>query len=238
MRQEHIESKGGPFVLKNAHTAVLLDRQPLWLEAVESVLERTGARVVGKTTTPTAALESIAQHNPDLFVTGMETEPGEIDGVTCIRQACARCPGLRVIVLSSHREHVEKALQAGAGAYVFKSAHPDDLASAIRQLFGHSVYFASAEPSPSVPAPAPPAPPAALDLTGREREILQLVAEGYSNARLAKMLWVTEQTVKFHLSNVYRKLDVSNRTEASRWAQLNGLLPTKTGATDELRLVG
>ena len=62
------------------------------------------------------------------------------------------------------------------------------------------------------------------DLTRREREILQLVAEGHSNAKLAKMLWVTEQTVKFHLSNVYRKLDVSNRTEAARWAQVNGLL--------------
>jgi DNA-binding CsgD family transcriptional regulator len=55
-------------------------------------------------------------------------------------------------------------------------------------------------------------------------EILRLTAEGYSNAQMAKMLWVTEQTVKFHLSNIYRKLDVSNRTEASRWAQLNGML--------------
>ena len=62
------------------------------------------------------------------------------------------------------------------------------------------------------------------DLTRRELEILQLVAEGHSNTQLAKMLWVTEQTVKFHLSNVYRKLDVANRTEASRWAQLHGLL--------------
>ncbi len=62
------------------------------------------------------------------------------------------------------------------------------------------------------------------DLTRRELEILQFVAEGHSNTQLAKMLWVTEQTVKFHLSNVYRKLHVANRTEASRWAQLNGLL--------------
>jgi DNA-binding NarL/FixJ family response regulator len=63
-----------------------------------------------------------------------------------------------------------------------------------------------------------------VDLTRRELEILQLVAEGHSNAKLAKQLWVTEQTIKFHLSNVYRKLDVSNRTEAARWAQLHGLL--------------
>jgi DNA-binding CsgD family transcriptional regulator len=61
-------------------------------------------------------------------------------------------------------------------------------------------------------------------LTRRELEILRLVAEGHSNAQVARMLWVTEQTVKFHLSNIYRKLDVANRTEASRWAQRNGLL--------------
>ena len=61
-------------------------------------------------------------------------------------------------------------------------------------------------------------------LTRRELEILKLVAEGHSNANLARMLWVTEQTVKFHLSNVYRKLEVTNRTEASRWAQVHGLL--------------
>jgi DNA-binding CsgD family transcriptional regulator len=69
------------------------------------------------------------------------------------------------------------------------------------------------------------------DLTRRELEILQLVAEGHSNTQLAKMLWVTEQTVKFHLSNVYRKLDVANRTEASRWAQLHGLLTASPSAS-------
>ena len=62
-------------------------------------------------------------------------------------------------------------------------------------------------------------------LTRRELEILQLVAEGNSNAQVGRLLWVTEQTVKFHLSNIYRKLDVANRTEASRWAQVRNLLP-------------
>ena len=62
-------------------------------------------------------------------------------------------------------------------------------------------------------------------MTQREVEILLLVAEGHTNRAIARMLWVTEQTVKFHLSNIYRKLHVSNRTEASRWAQMNDLLP-------------
>jgi DNA-binding CsgD family transcriptional regulator len=82
-----------------------------------------------------------------------------------------------------------------------------------------------------VPASSPPAADISPGLTRREYEILQLVAEGHSNAQLARMLWVTEQTVKFHLSNIYRKLDVANRTEASRWAQVHGLLETQPSAT-------
>ena len=69
-----------------------------------------------------------------------------------------------------------------------------------------------------------------MRLTRRELELLKLVAEGHSNAQVARMLWVTEQTVKFHLSNVYRKLGVANRTEASRWAQTRGLLSAEPPA--------
>ena len=108
-----------------------------------------------------------------------------------------------------------------------KTAHPDDLASAVRQVFDHSVFLADG-PSSLVASTAPGKRASDhAELTRREREILQLVAEGHSNSQLARMLWVTEQTVKFHLSNVYRKLDVTNRTEAARWAQLHGLLPDK-----------
>jgi DNA-binding NarL/FixJ family response regulator len=119
---------------------------------------------------------------------------------------------------------IDAAFDAGAVAYVFKSAHPDDLASAIRQAFEVSIFLAPtrwvAPPSVASKTTADATP----GLTKREFEILQLVSEGHSNGELAKMLWVTEQTVKFHLSNVYRKLNVANRTEASRWAQLNGML--------------
>lgn len=214
-----------------SHTAVILDRQPLWLEAVELVLGRINIRVVGKATAPGKALESIDAQRPDILVTGIEMDAGEIDGIACIAKARELHPALRAVVLSAHTEtaYIDAALDVGAVAYVVKSAHPDDLASAIRQAFQHSVYLAGSRPAATAAATAAPSwtPAPAVethDLTRREREILQLVAEGHSNAKLAKMLWVTEQTVKFHLSNVYRKLDVSNRTEAARWAQLNGLL--------------
>jgi DNA-binding NarL/FixJ family response regulator len=198
----------------------------LWLEAVERVLERIDVRVAGKATSPKPALELIEKHRPDVFVTGIDMGEGQMDGITCISEARERVSGLRAVVLSSHTstDYIDRALDAGAVAYVVKSAHPDDLASAIRQAFNHSVFFAGARTVAPVEAARPSGD--TLDLTRREQEILRLVAEGHSNAKLAKMLWVTEQTVKFHLSNVYRKLGVSNRTEAARWAQVNGLLPT------------
>jgi len=92
------------------------------------------------------------------------------------------------------------------------------------------VYFAPPAGARTKPPPSPGSDSVdRAQLTKRERQILQLAVEGYSNAQLASMLWVTEQTVKFHLSNVYRKLQVSNRTEAARWAQLHGLVESPGG---------
>jgi DNA-binding NarL/FixJ family response regulator len=208
-------------------TAVLLDQHPIWLDAVEQVLARLDVEVVGKTTSPVGAMGMIEEQRPDLLIADVTTRNGEIDGLTCVRRAHDRVPPLMAIVLSARDEpeQIDEALGAGAAAYVLKTAHPDDLASAVRQAFGHSIYLAANH----VPEAAPKASPRDFELRGltrREVEILRLAAEGLPNAEIAKMLWVTEQTVKFHLSNVYRKLDVTNRTEASRWAQLHGLLPT------------
>jgi DNA-binding NarL/FixJ family response regulator len=205
-----------------AQTAVLLDEHPLWLGAVEAVLHGLGIEVVGKAASPKEALVLVAQTRPDLLLAELPDANGSIGGVGLLIRARQLVPHLRPIVLSAHADaqRIDSALKAGAAAYVLKTAHAEDLASAVRQAFDPSVFLAKAEASPQ----------AAIEdlsagLTRREREILRLVADGHSNAQLAKMLWVTEQTIKFHLSNIYRKLDVANRTEASRWAQLNGLLP-------------
>jgi DNA-binding NarL/FixJ family response regulator len=210
---------------KNGQTAVIMDEHPLWLEAVEGVLNRIGIQVTGKTTSSSEALTLVEEMRPDLLVAELSDSNGDFDGVIFLTKVRQLLPPLRTIVLSvrADSEHIDAALNAGAAAYVVKTTHPDDLASAVRQSFDHSVFVAGARPAPRA------VPPVQSDegeagLTRREREILKLVAEGHSNAQLARMLWVTEQTVKFHLSNIYRKLEVSNRTEASRWAQLNGLL--------------
>jgi DNA-binding NarL/FixJ family response regulator len=131
-----------------------------------------------------------------------------------------------VIVLTtcSSPDYVESVLDAGAFACVLKTAHPEDLASTVRQTIRKSVYLSRAPARKTAPPLSVAALPLPDMLTRRELEILRLVAEGHSNAKLANMLWVTEQTVKFHLSNIYRKIGVANRTEAGRWAQLHGVL--------------
>jgi DNA-binding NarL/FixJ family response regulator len=202
---------------------VILDPHPLWLDAVEQILGRIHVEVIAKTTTADEALDAVSSHDPDLLVAEIDDERPGSRLFDCIRQARGRRPALKVVVLSGDGtpDRIAQAFAAGAAAYVVKTAHPEDLCAAVRQAFEHSVYF---------PGTMPPAAPAPVEedtavLTRRELEILQLVAEGHSNAQVGRLLWVTEQTVKFHLSNIYRKLDVSNRTEASRWAQVRNLLP-------------
>jgi len=216
--------------------AVALDASALWLEGIEAVVTRLGFEVVAKATNCSEALAAVQDHRPQLLVTDLMVGSPD-DGLDCIERARAECPDLRAIVLSLNTDPglINNALSRGAAAYVTKTAHPDDLSSAIRQAFDPSVYVAGTLRQPLVSAAVPVSLSVQLredaTLTKREREILKLVAEGHSNAQLARLLWVAEQTVKFHLSNVYRKLGVSNRTEAARWAQVHGLLATSASAS-------
>lgn len=202
----------------------MLDPFPLLLDAVEEVLVRNEVEVVGKSTAPQRALDLVSERRPELLVTEIRFPGNGVDGIELLREARRRRHELRPIVFTAHdsSQAVGAAFDAGAAAYVLKDAHPDDLASAIRQAFHHSIYLPSAPPVGDMEGDVVGESEV---LTRRESEIIRLVAEGHSNAELAKMLWVTEQTIKFHLSNIYRKLNVANRTEASRWAQLHGLLP-------------
>ncbi len=206
---------------------MLIDEHPLWLDAVEQVLQRVQVETVGKAGTFDEGTRLIEELQPEIVVAEISSDDPEEPGLTWLREIRRRFDHTKIIVLSSSDDAsvINASLAVGVVAYVVKRAHPDDLAVAIRQAYEHSIYLANSnnhiEPTPINE------PVEQYDLTRRELEILRLVAEGLSNAELAKMLWVTEQTVKFHLSNIYRKLNVSNRTEAGRWAQLNGLLPVE-----------
>jgi DNA-binding NarL/FixJ family response regulator len=208
-------------------TGVVLDPHPLTLDAIGRVLEGLGFNVVAKTSAPTEALEAVVTQSVSILILDIEAQDAERDGMGCLMAVMAEMPQTHSIVLTAQTDQrsIDAVFGAGAEAYVVKTAKPEDLAAVIRQVFHRFVYLPSlhrSEPGPlhtSEPA-LPPMP----QLTRRELEILRLVAEGHSNGELAKMLWVTEQTVKFHLSNIYRKVGVANRTEASRWAHVHGML--------------
>jgi DNA-binding NarL/FixJ family response regulator len=143
-----------------------------------------------------------------------------------VRQVKAESPHTSVIVLTMAMdpEWLDAVFAAGAIALISKAAHPMALATLVRETINRRVVYRprrSEEPPETAP-PTPTTDEAAL--TARELEVLRLVAAGATNGEIARSLWVTEQTVKFHLSNVYRKLDVGNRTEASHYAHVNGLL--------------
>ena len=203
-------------------TAVVLGEFPRRAGAVEHVLTNVGVTVVGKALTPEAGLSLVRQRRPDLLVVDIDTLAWPIAATELVRRACALVPGLKVIALSAEHdgERIDAILKAGAEAYVVKTARPEDVATAFRQAFEHSIYFAPAPVEPAFPRLQAVAEPR---LSARELEILGLVAEGKANAAVAAELGVKEQTVKFHLSNVYRKIGASNRTEASRWLQVKGL---------------
>jgi DNA-binding NarL/FixJ family response regulator len=211
-------------------TAVTLAPHPLWLEALGGLLQRIGVGDVWRATSPPTALELVEKHAPDLFVSDLDVDDGSLDIWECLRSVKELQPEIKTVVVSERAQErsIEAAFAAGADVFCTKTAEPDDLAAAIRQAFDRSIFLARSHVGQSaidLSAPSGLRNGSDVDLTRRELEILQLVAEGYSNSQLARMLWVTEQTVKFHLSNIYRKLEVSNRTEASRWAQVQGLLP-------------
>jgi DNA-binding NarL/FixJ family response regulator len=215
--------------------AVVADALPLWRQAVETVLKSLDVDTVGSAATPAEGIELLHTHNPEILVTDLDFGGDQMEGAAFVRAARRINAELSIVVLSMHQDQsrVMDALHAGASAYAVKSVKPEDLAGAIRQTFEHSVFIAPLEDhqtrldrdGPDGPAEVSgntsiaPVPEHDFlgSLTKREREILELVAEGHSNSAIAGQLWVTEQTVKFHLSNIYRKLGATNRTQASQW---------------------
>jgi DNA-binding NarL/FixJ family response regulator len=205
---------------------VLADDHPLFLEGLEAALEREGLEIVGLAGSGQEVLEIASQVEPDVVLLDVGM-PG-MDGIECLGELRGRFPAVKVVMLSGSddNEVVDRCLEAGALCFVGKSVEPADIAHALRAVCGGiDVRYQSVGGS-GAPRVERAVSSGTELLTPREREILRLVAEGGSNAELGRRLWVTEQTVKFHLSNIYRKLGVSNRTQAARRGWELGLIVT------------
>lgn len=191
--------------------------------SIRLALKQTaGFQVIGVVDGRLPVQPALAEHDPDVVLVDdmydprLDVNPGH--ALARLREGAEHAPGAQrlLLTLRMNEEWVSDALEAGANAILSKSMHPVSLGTILREVVrGNVVHRFELKPAePIIDCP----------LTTREREILGLAAEGRTNGQIARSLWVTEQTVKFHLSNTYRKLDVANRTEASHYAHMNNLM--------------
>jgi DNA-binding NarL/FixJ family response regulator len=197
---------------------VVADPHPLLLAGIKVALaEAAKTTLVGATHAASEVLELVRITSPDVVL--LDIGFCALDDYWCLRQIRAEFPGTKVVVLSSSAQAPElrEAFARGASAFVLKTIDPDDLADAIRRAATATVF-----------APFGPPPPTAsaigkAGLTRRETEVLRALCEGASNQEIALALTVSDGTVKYHLSNVYRKLGVKGRAGAVRWTYERGV---------------
>ncbi len=190
-------------------------------DAIRLALRQAGPmQVLGYVNGKLPVEAAIKLAKPDLVLVDDMDLPST--AVVRVAETRAAAPQARIVVLAAdlEAEWLAEAMDAGADALVCKAMHASSLGCLVREIAAGRVYHRFRRAT----AAAQPNELARARLTDRELEVLRLMAAGASNNHIARQLWVTEQTVKFHLSNVYRKLGVANRTEASHFAHVNRLL--------------
>jgi DNA-binding NarL/FixJ family response regulator len=199
---------------------LIADDHRLIAEGIKrSLTETDDFEVVGEASSGTEVLPLVRRTSPDLVLLDLKM-PG-LDGLSALELIKRDHPSIKVVIISASSDPavIQTALARGASAYVLKSVNPVDLPATLRQAMEGNVFHAV-----GLPAPGQPTPASELGLTAREIGIIQALARGLSNQAIGKELFVAEQTVKFHLTNIYRKLDAANRTEAVRLAYQRGII--------------
>ena len=204
---------------------LIADDHPLMLAGIRRALERgESIEIVGEARSGPELLDMIERRRPGLVLMDLRM-PG-IKGSECVEAIRTRWPEVKVVVLSAceDRASIDGALAAGASAYIVKSVHPPDIASVLRQTWGSSTVFHAVTSQRLILGLVRAEEPQGPMLTEREQTILSSVAAGMTTAAISEQLWVSEHTVKFHLTNIYRKLGVPNRAGAVRYALENDLV--------------
>jgi NarL family two-component system response regulator LiaR len=205
---------------------LIADDHRLMVDGTKRALEEAGGfEVVGEASNGAQVLPLVKRLKPDLVL--LDLRMPQMDGLTCLTKLKEQHPDVKVAILSVSQDPdvIQTVLNRGANAYIVKTVNPADLPAALRQAVEGTVFTAIGVTGDAGETAAKEA-----GLTERELVILRAVARGLSNEAIAKELWVAEQTVNFHLTNIYRKLGIANRTEAARYAFENGLVPHGVGA--------
>jgi DNA-binding NarL/FixJ family response regulator len=197
---------------------VVADDQPLVRSGFRMVLEERGdIELAGEAADGLQAIDLARELDPDVIL--MDVRMPNLDGVEATRRLVEGGARARILVLTTFDldEYVYAAIRAGASGFLLKDVEPSELVDAIRVVaVGNSLFGpAATERLLTRFGPADPRPVQSLDgLTEREREILRLLATGLSNSEIAQRLYLSETTVKTHVSSVLRKLHVRDRVQA------------------------
>ncbi len=203
---------------------LVADDHPLIVQGLRRALEACDdIDVVGEARSGAEVLPLIERRNPDIVLLDMRMP--EMDGVECITELKRRWPEVKAVVLSGSddRGSIDAATKAGASAYVIKSVSSLDVPALLRQVAAGYTLFHS--PKDELGDGMGASEGSEATLTERELTILAAVASGLTTKAISSELWVSEHTVKFHLTNIYRKLGVSNRSGAVRYAYEHGIVP-------------
>ena len=173
--------------------------------------------IVGETQSGTQVLPLVGKEKPDLVL--LDVRMPHMDGLACLDEIKRRHPDVKVVMLSASTSPTwsRQRSSRGASAYIVKTVSPDDLPATLRQALEGNVHTAIGMDEERLAARSRSASPSASSPSSA-------LARGLSNDEIAKEFWVAPQTVKFHLTNIYRKLGVKNRTEATRLAYQHGLV--------------
>jgi DNA-binding NarL/FixJ family response regulator len=199
---------------------VVADDHPLLRQGVVQTLQsEPDISVIGEAGTGSKAIELAKELLPDLIVLDL-TMPG-VDGIEASRRISAACPATRILILtvSEERDDLLEALKAGARGYVLKGVGGAGLVHAVRVIMSEEVYVSPALASGILHEMTRTTPDPFDLLTARERDILELVAEGHTNREIGERLYLSEKTVKHYMTNVLQKLHVRSRVEAALLAQ-------------------
>jgi len=198
---------------------LVVDDQPLVRSGFRMVIEeRADLELVGEAADGVQALELARELEPDVIL--MDVRMPNLDGVEATRRLVEAGTKARILVLTTFDldEYVYAAIRAGASGFLLKDVEPADLVDAIRVVAAGNSLFGPAATERLVARfaqqPAPGAARSLDELTDREKEILTLLATGLSNAELAERLFLSETTVKTHVSSILRKLRVRDRVQA------------------------
>jgi DNA-binding NarL/FixJ family response regulator len=206
---------------------LVADDHRLMLTAVRRALaDAEDFEIVGEVSVGSHVVPAVRVTKPNVVLLDMRMP--ELDGLACLERLRKHDPTIGVVILSSYSDEaqIEAAKKGGALGYVVKTVEPVDLAAVLRSALSGKAFAVYGAEEPRGAAQAAP-----TSLSEREAAVLEAVARGLSNREIGRQLWISEQTVKFHLRNIYRKLGISSRTEAARYAYRTGVVGALTVET-------